>query len=56
MNLSIKQVVFLKLLNGLETSFLTYLTILNKQARKDKSFSKPDELLKNFEDEESWVR
>lgn len=56
MTLSIEQVVLLKLLNGLGSSFSTYLTILNEQARRDKSFPKLDELLKNLEDEESRVR
>ena len=56
MTLSIEQVVLLKLLNGLGASFSTYLTILNEQARRDKSFPKLDELLKNLEDEESRVR
>ena len=56
MTLSIDQVVLLKLLNGLGSSFSTYLTILNEQARRDKSFPKLDELLKNLEDEECRVR
>ncbi len=56
MTLSIEQVVLLKLLNRLEASFLTYLIILNDQARRDKSFPKLYELLKNLEDEESRVR
>ena len=56
MTLSIKQVVLLKLLNGLESSFSTYWTILNEQARRNKSFLKLDELLKNLEDEESCIR
>ena len=56
MTLSIEQVVLLKLLNGLEASFSTYLIILNEQARRDKSFPKLDELQKNLEDEESRVR
>ena len=55
-NLSIEQVMLLKLLNGLRDFFLTYLKILNEQARRDKSFPKLDELLKNLEDEESWAR
>ncbi len=56
MTLSIKQVVLLKLLNGLESSFSTYCTILNEQARRNKSFLKLDGLLKNLEDEESCIR
>ena len=56
MTLRIEQVVLLKLLNGLEASFLTYLTILNEQARRYKSFPKLDELLKNHEDGESRVK
>lgn len=35
---------------------MTYLTILNEQAKRDKSFPKLDELLKNLEDKESWAR
>ena len=53
MTFSIEQVVLLKLLNGLGTSFSTYMTILNEQGRRDKSFPKLDELLKNHEDEKS---
>lgn len=56
MTFSIEQVIFLKLLNKLRTFFSTYLTIFNKQARRDKLFPKLDKLLKNLEKEESWVR
>ena len=56
MILNIEQMVLMKLLIGLRTSFLTYLTILNEQTRRDKSFPKLDTLLKNLEDEESRVR
>lgn len=52
-NLSIKQVMLLKLLNGLKAFFLIYLIFLNKQVKRSKLFLKQDELLKNLKDEES---
>lgn len=55
-SLSVEQVVVLKLLNGLGSSFSTYLTILNEQARRDDKFPSLDGLLKNLEDEESRMR
>ena len=55
-SLSVEQIIVLKLLNGLGTSFSTYLTILNEQARREEKFPALDELLKNLEDEESRVR
>ena len=56
MALIVEQIVILKLLNGLSSFFSTYLTILNKQARRDKKFPKLDDLLKNLEDEEARMR
>ena len=56
MNLSIEQIVLVKLLNGLKVFFLTYLTILNEQTKRNKLFPKLDKLLKNLEDEESWAK
>ncbi len=56
MALTVEQNVILKLLNGFSSSFSTYLTILNKQARRDEKFPKLDDLLKNLEDEKAQVR
>ncbi len=56
MALTLEQIVILKLLNGLGSSFSTYLTILNKQARRDEMFSKLEDLRKNLEDEEARMR
>ena len=53
---TLEEIVILKPPNGLGFSFFTYLTILNKQARKDKKFSKLDDLLKNLEDKEAQMR
>ncbi len=53
---TIEQIVILKLLNGLCSSFLIYLTILNEQARRDKKFLKLDDLLKNLEDKKAQMR
>ena len=55
MALTVKQIIILKLLNGLGFSFSTYLTILNKQAKRNKKFPKLNDLLKNFKDEEAWM-
>ena len=52
----VEQIVFLKLLNGFSCFFSTYLTILNKQARRDEKFSKLDGLLKNLKEEEAWMQ
>ena len=54
--LTVEQIVTLKLLNGLGTSFSTYLTILNEQARREDKFPGLDVLLKNLEDEEARMR
>ncbi len=55
-SLTVDQIIVLKLLNGLGSSFSTYLTILNEQARREENFPGLDELLKNLEDEESRMR
>ena len=55
-SLSVEQIVVLKLLNGLGSSFSTYLTILNEQARREDKFPALDGLLKNLEDEEARMR
>lgn len=49
MSFKVKQLVFLKLINRLGVFFSIYLTILNEQVRKNKSFSKLEELPK-----QSW--
>ncbi len=56
MALTVEQIIILKLLNGLGSFFSTYLTILNKQARKDEKFSKLDNFLKNLEDKKAQMR
>ena len=55
-SLSVEQIVVLKLLNGLGSSFSTYLTILNEQARREDKFPVLDGLLKSLEDEEARMR
>ena len=56
MALTVEHIVVLKLLNGLGSSFNTYLTILNEQARREDKFPALDDLLKNLEDEEARMR
>ena len=45
-SLTVEQIIVLKLLNGLGSSFSTYLTILNEQARGEENSPGLDELLK----------
>ena len=56
MALTVEHIVVLKLFNGLGSSFNTYLTILNEQARREDKFPALDDLLKNLEDEEARMR
>ena len=55
-SLTVKQIVTLKLFNRLGTSFSTYFTIFNKQARREDKFPGVDDLLKNLKDKESRMR
>ena len=54
--LTIKQMIVLKMLNGLGSSFFTYLTIINEHARRDKKLPDKSSLLKNLADEESRMK
>ncbi|MCJ1266468.1 hypothetical protein MMC22_006353 [Lobaria immixta] len=52
-SLTVEQIIILKLLKILGSTFITYLTILNKQVRREDKFLGLDGLLKNLEDEEA---
>ena len=54
--LTINQMIVLKMLNGLGSSFSTYLTIINEHARRDKELPDKSSLLKNLADEESRTK
>ena len=51
-NMSIKDVIIIKIMNNLETAFITYITILNKNTQNNKNMSKIDNFFKKLEDEE----
>ncbi len=55
-NLTIEQIVTLKVLNVLKSSFFIYLIVLMKSARKKDKFSNLDELFQNLVDEENRQR
>jgi hypothetical protein len=55
-DLTIEQVVTLKVLNVLESSFSTYLTVLMESARKEDKFSDLTEVFQNLVDEENRQR
>jgi alpha-ketoglutarate-dependent taurine dioxygenase len=55
-NLTIEQIVTLKVLNVLKSSFFIYLTVLMKSARKKNKFSNLIELFQNLTDEENRQR
>ena len=50
--MSIEDVIIIKIINSLETTFVTYITILNKNVWNDKNMSKIDDFFKKLEDEE----
>ncbi len=52
-NLTIEQIVILKVLNVLKASFFTYLIVLMKSARKENKFSNLIDLFQNLADEEN---
>jgi hypothetical protein len=55
-NLIIEQIVTLKVLNVLKSSFFIYLTVLMKSARKENKFSSLTSLFQNLADEENRQR
>jgi hypothetical protein len=52
-NLTIEQIVTLKVLNVLKSSFFIYLIVLMKSARKENKFPNLTELFQNLADEEN---
>ena len=50
--ISIEYVIIMKIMNSLETAFITYITILNENVWNDKNMSKIDNFFKKLEDEE----
>jgi hypothetical protein len=55
-NLTIEQIVILKVLNVLKSSFFIYLTVLIESARKEDKFPDLGELFQNLADEENRQR
>jgi hypothetical protein len=52
-NLTIEQIVILKVLNVLKSSFFIYLIVLMKSTRKENKFSNMTDLFQNLIDEEN---
>ena len=50
--ISIEDMIIMKIMNSLETVFVIYITILNKNTQNNKNMSKIDNFFKKLEDEE----
>ena len=54
--MSIKDIVIIKIINDLETMFIIYITILNKNIWNNKNIFKIDNFFKKLENEECWIK
>ena len=54
--ISIEDIVIMKIMNSLETAFITYITILNKNIWNNKNMSKIDNFFKKLENKECQIK
>ena len=54
--MSIKDIIIMKIMNSLETAFVTYIIILNKNTQNDKNMFKIDDFFKKLKDEEHQIK